>query len=544
MADIKTCLNNIKNALYGKDVRGSIHDGIDAINNEVENTTNRQVVLENTFDQLIINAGNSNAENVAARVKADGTTYETIGKRMNAVDSQLEHKASQDDVARISNGTPLFANSTSEMIDTSRNYVNVADGYLYIYSGGSWVKTNILYQSQGIQDKSVNSFKLDNLILENLNLLNNKNDIDNLIPFDNLKWEQGSLSNNSYPSSDVRLRTKYFIEVEQGVTYDLKFFNNFFTIGINEYNGNLSDGVNYIAWKGYYSNNQTYTPSPNVTKIKLLLAPVESINPLTIDYINNLSITLRKSKSNNLNLEKSINLKVASFNTGLWSDGLTAGVADDKVNEKAVEWRKLIGANDCDLVLAQEFTKFFDVSKTINAYDFIWKFKYKNFFRTDIPWTSSAILSKYVLKDTIEQAFSNGQSRKWIKSYVEINDIKICIINAHLSLQTDYNIARKQEHQELLSLMASEDYVILCGDFNAYSTSEFDVFKNAGYKLANGGDFGWFDTWTNFGQSQSSWSNKKIDNIIVSSNIDIQNVYVDNRNLSDHAPLITELIIY
>ena len=91
MADIKVYLNNIKDAIFGKDVRGSIHDGIDAINNEVENTTNRQVVLENTFDQLIINAGNSNAENVAARVKSDGTTYETIGKRMDDVDSQLEH---------------------------------------------------------------------------------------------------------------------------------------------------------------------------------------------------------------------------------------------------------------------------------------------------------------------------------------------------------------------------------------------------------------------------------------------------------------------
>ena len=62
MADIKTHLNNIKGALYGKDVRGSIHDGIDAINKEVESTTGRQVDLENTFDQLVINAGNSNAE--------------------------------------------------------------------------------------------------------------------------------------------------------------------------------------------------------------------------------------------------------------------------------------------------------------------------------------------------------------------------------------------------------------------------------------------------------------------------------------------------
>ena len=91
MADIKTHLNNIKGALYGKDVRGSIHDGMDAINKEVENTTGRQVDLENTFDQLIINAGNSNAEIVDARVKNDGTSYSKLGDRLDAVDSQLEH---------------------------------------------------------------------------------------------------------------------------------------------------------------------------------------------------------------------------------------------------------------------------------------------------------------------------------------------------------------------------------------------------------------------------------------------------------------------
>ena len=91
MANIKTHLNNIKSALYGKDVRGSIHDGIDAINKEVEGTTKRQVDLENIFDQLVINAGNSNAEIVDARVKSDGTSYSKLGDRLNEVDSQLAH---------------------------------------------------------------------------------------------------------------------------------------------------------------------------------------------------------------------------------------------------------------------------------------------------------------------------------------------------------------------------------------------------------------------------------------------------------------------
>lgn len=67
MANIKTHLNNIKNALFGNEVRGSIHDGIDAINKEVEGTTKEQQKLSDTFKNLTINAGNSNAEIVAAR---------------------------------------------------------------------------------------------------------------------------------------------------------------------------------------------------------------------------------------------------------------------------------------------------------------------------------------------------------------------------------------------------------------------------------------------------------------------------------------------
>lgn len=95
MANIKNHLNNIKNALFGQEVRGSIHDGIDAINKEVESTTGRQVDLEKTFDQLVINAGNSNAEIVDARVKSDGTSYSKLGDRLNEVDSQLEHIANK-----------------------------------------------------------------------------------------------------------------------------------------------------------------------------------------------------------------------------------------------------------------------------------------------------------------------------------------------------------------------------------------------------------------------------------------------------------------
>lgn len=90
MASIKSYLDNIKNAVFGKDVRGSIHDGIDEINKEVESTTNRQVNLDATFKQLIINSGESNAEIVAARHdNSNGQTYDTLPARLDATTAEL-----------------------------------------------------------------------------------------------------------------------------------------------------------------------------------------------------------------------------------------------------------------------------------------------------------------------------------------------------------------------------------------------------------------------------------------------------------------------
>lgn len=98
MANIQSNLNKIKNAVLGVDVRDSIHDGIKAINEEVENTTDRQVQLEGTFDELVINAGNSNAEVAAARVDSTGKSHGTLGKRLNNFDSQIKEKVNIDDL--------------------------------------------------------------------------------------------------------------------------------------------------------------------------------------------------------------------------------------------------------------------------------------------------------------------------------------------------------------------------------------------------------------------------------------------------------------
>ena len=83
MANIQHWLEQIRRAIYGREVRSSIADAIEAINKE-------QSHLDGAFNQLIINAGNSNAEVVDARVKADGTQFNTLGDRLAKSDEQFE----------------------------------------------------------------------------------------------------------------------------------------------------------------------------------------------------------------------------------------------------------------------------------------------------------------------------------------------------------------------------------------------------------------------------------------------------------------------
>ena len=87
MAKLNELINKIRTAIYGKDVRSAIADSIEAMNIENQEVSYRQSCLGETFNNLIINAGNSNAEIVAARAKADGTNYDTIGARLNAMDA-------------------------------------------------------------------------------------------------------------------------------------------------------------------------------------------------------------------------------------------------------------------------------------------------------------------------------------------------------------------------------------------------------------------------------------------------------------------------
>ena len=134
MANIKNHLNNIKNAMFGKDVRNSIHDAI-----------------KQCYDDASVNNDNANME-----VKLARGVHNTLNDRLSESDkkqkelsSQLEHKASKNDLdverKRIDSFTKLEEGSTTgdaELIDGRVG----ADGVVYNNLGNAirkQIKSNI-----------------------------------------------------------------------------------------------------------------------------------------------------------------------------------------------------------------------------------------------------------------------------------------------------------------------------------------------------------------------------------------------------------------
>lgn len=107
-------------------------------------------------------------------IKEDYNTYKNVmisesnvaalQKNINDNSSQIKDKANKNEV-----GSPLIANSISEMIDITKVYVNGSDGKWYSWNGTTWVAGGI-YNSQGIANKQITPEKTNfiDVVTDNL----------------------------------------------------------------------------------------------------------------------------------------------------------------------------------------------------------------------------------------------------------------------------------------------------------------------------------------------------------------------------------------
>lgn len=129
------------------------------------------------------------------------------------------------------------------------------------------------------------------------------------------------------------------------------------------------------------------------------------------------------------------------------------------------------------------------------------------------------------------------EGRGWQRAEVQVGDKTVAVYNTHLT----WEVPAIREKQMKAVLEAFEEdkvsYKVLTGDFNAQeSNDEFDLYLR-NYKIANGKDEKWLDTYI---PADSSMKTHAIDNIITTRNIKISNVEAIQKDKtgSDHKMLV------
>ena len=175
MADIKKELNAIKNAVYGREVRGSIHDGIKKINDEVENATDlsesakHQVEnIQQQVNQLVVE-GDSSVEAAQARVDAEGKSYPTLKARLDAKETEFSSRLADNTnkIGILSNSKVYVENFpiiAPEVDDTAR--INRAIAELKNKGGGKLVFARKQYKitpqvNGGLQFTDMSDFEVE-----------------------------------------------------------------------------------------------------------------------------------------------------------------------------------------------------------------------------------------------------------------------------------------------------------------------------------------------------------------------------------------------
>lgn len=328
MANINTELEQIRKAIYGREVRGSIANAIELINKEQINTNTAQTNLDNKFNQLIINAGNSNAEVVASRVKADGTQFDTLGKRLDkgdelhntlnnevigartdsknvvhknlkarldSFDSELDSKVSCfETVASMKRSNKLEINSICKTL----GYYTVADG-----GGATYRITNNVASENGFSFSLTNGLTAELIFTDEINIkqlgardYDEKGDKVDIKPFIELYISKTNPINNLSNKKIIKL----IIPPGRWFTSPMKIKSSSIYIeGVNNYSYPYATGTILLPLKNNQSN--------------LWIVGDDTTDNLGLEYCN---ITLKSLMFSTHNSAQS---------DGIYVGGLTAG---------------------------------------------------------------------------------------------------------------------------------------------------------------------------------------------------------------------------
>lgn len=244
---------------------------------------------------------------------------------------------------------------------------------------------------------------------------------------------------------------------------------------------------------------------------------------------------------------------VMQWNIGHFSQGAlpSSRITDSDYLQKLQDYRQLLNDVSADIVTLCEYSVLFSnttlhprsYADTLLFYEYPYRFIGNNGIIRN--YSLNAIMSKMELLDPSSVEYQTNSTAHithtsaikatdyyYNKAYIYIGDHKVVLVNTHLAFDKNNPDIAINQIKELINEMDNEEFVVICGDFNT-TASSYSLFTDAGYSLANSGEWGTFP---------SAKTTAPLDNII-SKGLVIRNAYVINSSLSDHFPIVCTVSI-
>lgn len=327
--------------------------------------------------------------------------------------------------------------------------------------------------------------------------------------------------NNAYMNADGTLtsHTNYYtlkIDVVENEILKLYFENRSVPIIVA-----FDDNNNVVKNYGYgtaenpitntylqIENNISYIYVNCRTSIDAIVKNIINLN----DYVLNFKIPELK-----LNYQQ---ITVGSCNLGQFNYGDSSKTKDYYLKN----WKQMLNDSNFDIFNCQEFINHY--SDTINTQQEIFNPLVNNYYKNGLQATESKV------QINSNEILDIGSNYYAIKSFININGKEIVSYNVYAHWGAGYESIRQTQYQNLINDAEQYNYVIISGDLNAQNTSEYQIFKDNGFDIANGGYLGDFETLRDI----------TADNIII-KNMKFKNFKVLDYDLNtDHKPIVATII--
>lgn len=244
-------------------------------------------------------------------------------------------------------------------------------------------------------------------------------------------------------------------------------------------------------------------------------------------------------------------LKAMTYNCGQWYIGGGDNVPADKDAAYYALQNSMVQNANADVLFINEYWKV--MSKTgRTALSMLQQyFPYIHEQGGNSGYFGRCICSKYPISQYTVRSYSNEANRYYDSCVISVDGVEITLVVTHLATDSK----RNTQITELITFLSELNRFICAGDFNPVTisngaTTEAEDYTNIIVPLLNAG-FHCANCSTDFmyTYNDDAW-NGCLDNIVTSSNIQIESAYVDTTKLTDsivdkvdHMPLIANLII-